>query len=193
VFLDLAQILFHPFIAGMVLAAVLAAIMSTLSSQLIVCSSALVEDLYKIISKKQASAKAQVMLGRMGVLVVSLIAMALAWSQNDTILGLVAFAWAGFGASFGPTVILSLYWRKLTMPGALAGMVAGAVTVFWWGNSALTETMYEIVPGFILNVIVAVVVSLMTYKPNAEIETEFDEAVGRANAPAPAPVTAAER
>jgi sodium/proline symporter len=193
VFLDLAQILFHPFIAGMVLAAVLAAIMSTLSSQLIVCSSALVEDLYKIVSKKQASAKAQVMLGRMGVLVVALIAMALAWSQNDTILGLVAFAWAGFGASFGPTVILSLYWRKLTMPGALAGMVAGAITVFWWGNSALTETMYEIVPGFILNVIVAVVVSLITYKPNAEIEAEFDEAVGRANAPAPAPVAAAER
>jgi len=190
VFLDLAQILFHPFIAGLVLAAVLAAIMSTVSSQLIVCSSALVEDLFKIVAKREASPKAQVMLGRMGVLIVSVVAAGLAWSRNDTILGLVAFAWAGFGASFGPTIILSLFWRRLTMPGALAGMVAGAATVFTWGNSALADTMYEIVPGFILNVLVAVVVSLLTYKPKPEIEAEFDAALGALQ---PEPVGAGER
>lgn len=178
VFLDLAQILFHPLIAGLVLAAVLAAIMSTISSQLIVCSSALVEDLFKIVAKREASPKTQVMLGRLGVLVVSVVAAILAWSRNDTILGLVAFAWAGFGASFGPTILLSLFWRKLTMPGALAGMVAGAVTVFTWGNSELADTMYEIVPGFVLNVVVAVVVSLLTFRHKPEIEAEFDAAIG---------------
>ncbi len=192
VFLDLSQILFHPFIAGFVLAAVLAAIMSTVSSQLIVCSSALVEDLYKIFARTHAPAKTQVMLGRMGVLVVAIVAGILAWARNDTILGLVAFAWAGFGASFGPTIILSLFWRKLTVAGALSGMVAGAATVFVWGTSALSDTMYEIVPGFILNVVVAVVVSLLTHKPTPEIETEFNEAVRRVHAPE-APVVAAER
>jgi len=190
VFLDLAQILFHPFIAGLVLAAVLAAIMSTISSQLIVCSSALVEDLFKIVAKREASPKTQVMLGRLGVLVVSVVAAVLAWSRNDTILGLVAFAWAGFGASFGPTILLSLFWRKLTMPGALAGMVAGAVTVFTWGNSELTDTMYEIVPGFILNVVVAVVVSLLTFRHKPEIEAEFDAALSGLK---PAPVGAGAR
>ena len=192
VFLDLSQILFHPFVAGFVLAAVLAAIMSTVSSQLIVCSSALVEDLYKIFARRHAPAKTQVMLGRMGVLVVAIVAGILAWARNDTILGLVAFAWAGFGASFGPTIILSLFWRKLTVAGALSGMVAGAATVFVWGTSALSDTMYEIVPGFILNVVVAVVVSLLTHQPKPEIEAEFDEAVHRVHA-AEAPVLAAER
>lgn len=177
VFLALSQILFHPFIAGLVLAAVLAAIMSTISSQLIVCSSALVEDLYKIVAKRDAPPKAQVLLGRSGVLLVALVAAGLAWGRNDTILALVAFAWAGFGASFGPTILLSLFWRKLTMPGALAGMVAGAATVFIWGNSELSSVMYEIVPGFVLNVAVAVAVSLRTYKPSAAIDEEFDETV----------------
>jgi sodium/proline symporter len=176
VFLDLAQILFHPFIAGLVLAAVLAAVMSTISSQLIVCSSALVEDLYKIVARKDAPAKAQVVLGRLGVLLVAVVAAGLAWNQNDTILALVAFAWAGFGAAFGPVILLSLFWRKLTTAGALAGMIVGAATVFIWGNSELAAVLYEIVPGFALNLLVAVVVSRLTYKPSAEIDAEFDAA-----------------
>lgn len=178
VFLIMSQILFHPFIAGLVLAAVLAAIMSTISSQLLVTSSALVEDLYKIVVPKPATDRTYVMLGRAAVLLVSLVAAALAWQQNDTILALVAFAWAGFGASFGPTVLFSLYWRKFTAWGALSGMIVGAVTVVWWGNvPALHDAMYEIVPGFFLNALVAVVVSKLTYKPNPEIEAEFTEAV----------------
>ncbi len=183
VFLALSQAFFHPLVAGVVLAAVLAAIMSTISSQLVVSSSALVEDLYNMIAKKSLSAKRGVILGRIGVLVVSVIAFILAADRNESILALVAFAWAGFGASFGPTVLLALYWKKLTMAGALSGMVAGAVVVFTWGNSGLSDVLYEIVPGFVLNVIVAVVVSKLTYKRSAEIEAEFDEAVRRVENP----------
>lgn len=178
VFLELAQIFFHPLIAGFVLAAVLAAVMSTISSQLIVSSSALVEDLFKIVAKKEATPKAQVILGRMGVLIVSVVAIILAWNPDSSILSLVAYAWAGFGAAFGPIVILSLFWRKLTSMGALAGMIAGAVTVIIWGNvDALSSVMYEIVPGFALNMVVAVVVSLLTFKHSHGITSEFDTTV----------------
>ena len=134
VFIVLGQIIFHPFIAGIMLAAVLAAVMSTISSQLIVTSSALIEDLYKAVIKKNGTDKQYVFLGRMAVLIVSIIAMALAWPNNESILSIVSFAWAGFGASFGPIILLSLYWRKITAAGALWGMIAGAITVMIWGN-----------------------------------------------------------
>src|SRR5690625_3577711 len=176
IFIELGQIIFHPFIAGIMLAAILAAIMSTISSQLIVTSSALIEDLYKAVIKTDASDKRYVFLGRMSVLFVSIVAMIFAWAKTNTILKLVSFAWAGFGASFGPIILLSLYWRKITNTGAIAGMVVGAITVIIWGNvGALTGTLYEIVPGFLLNLIVTVVVSKLTYKENTEIEKEFDE------------------
>ncbi|AYC30440.1 sodium/proline symporter PutP [Paenisporosarcina cavernae] len=178
IFIAMGQVLFHPFIAGIMLAAILAAIMSTISSQLIVTSSALIEDLYKAVIKTNATDKQMVLLGRLAVLVVSIVAMALAWEQNKTILDLVAYAWAGFGAAFGPIILLSLFWRKLTSMGALAGMVVGAVVVVIWGNSEkLSGMLYEIIPGFILCLLVAWVVSLMTYKPKPELEKEFDEAV----------------
>lgn len=130
VFIQMGQILFHPFIAGILLSAVLAAIMSTVSSQLIVTSSALVEDIYKAIFKSDADQKTYIFLGRIAVLVIAIIAGIFAWEKSDTILNLVAFAWAGFGAAFGPTVLLSLYWRKFTSQGALSGMIIGAITVF---------------------------------------------------------------
>ena len=188
VFIVLGQIFFHPLIAGFMLAAVLAAIMSTISSQLIVTSSALVEDLYKIAFKKASTDKQYVSLGRLAVLVIALIAAFLAWEQNETILNLVAYAWAGFGAAFGPLILLALFWRKLTTWGALSGMIIGAVTVIIWdaigtasdepGATAATNfigSVYEIIPGFILCLLVAVIVSLMTYKKNDEIEKEFNE------------------
>jgi len=177
VFIVLGQIIFHPFIAGLMLAAVLAAVMSTISSQLIVTSSALIEDLYKAIINKNATDKRYVFLGRMAVLVVSITAAMLAWDDNDTILKLVSFAWAGFGASFGPIILLSLYWRKLTTAGALWGMVAGAITVIIWGNTDLSKVLYEIVPGFFIGLLVTVVVSLVTYKRNEEIEQEFTDTI----------------
>ncbi|TWT02288.1 sodium/proline symporter PutP [Planomicrobium sp. CPCC 101079] len=188
VFIVLGQIFFHPLIAGFMLAAVLAAVMSTISSQLIVTSSALVEDLYKIAFKKVSTDRQYVTLGRLAVLVISLIAAFLAWEQNATILDLVAYAWAGFGAAFGPLILLALFWRKLTTWGALAGMVVGAATVIIWdsigtaaedpGATAATNfigSVYEIIPGFLLCLIVTLVVSMITYKPNKEIAAEFDE------------------
>ncbi|MBB1500089.1 sodium/proline symporter PutP [Propioniciclava sp. MC1683] len=181
VFIALGQLLFHPLIAGFMLAAILAAIMSTVSSQLLVTSSALVEDIYHAITPLKLAARRGVLFGRLAVLVVAVIAAALAWQRNDTILGLVAFAWAGFGAGFGPTVLLALYWRKLTTAGAAAGMIVGAVTVFVWKLvlnplGGIFE-LYEILPAFLLNLVVAVAVSLATYRPNPVIEEEFDAAV----------------
>lgn len=113
--------------------------------------------------------------GRLAVLIVSIIAAILAWNPNNSILDLVGFAWAGFGSSFGPIILLALYWRKLTNIGALSGMVVGAAVAFIWGQSStLSGIIYEMVPGFFINLIVAVVVSLITYKPNTEIEEEFN-------------------
>lgn len=184
VFLQLAQVMFHPFVAGVVLAAVLAAIMSTISSQLIVCSSALVEDIYRAFGR-QASPARLVMYGRLGVLTVAVVAILLALNPDGTILDLVGFAWAGFGAAFGPLIILSLFWRRLTSAGAIAGMVAGAVVVGVWGQTdALADAMYEIVPGFIACLVVAVVVSLLTTREDDDIQREFSEMTEKAHTPA---------
>jgi sodium/proline symporter len=118
-----------------------------------------------------------VTLGRACVLIVAIVAAALAISPNDTILGLVSFAWAGFGASFGPIILLSLYWRKLTNWGALAAMVVGAVTVFSWSatEGGLFD-LYELLPGFVFALVTAVVVSMATYSRDEEIEEEFTAA-----------------
>ncbi|WP_296136851.1 sodium/proline symporter PutP [uncultured Tessaracoccus sp.] len=178
VYIRMGQILFHPLIAGFMLAAVLAAIMSTVSSQLIVTSSALVEDVTKALSRKERPDHQYVFLGRAAVLVVALVAAAMAWTQNDTILALVAFAWAGFGASFGPSVLLSLFWRRFSTAGALASMVTGAVIVGVWGNvDGGIFDLYELLPGFLGALFVGWVVSLATHKPHPEVEREFDEAL----------------
>ena len=184
VVLALSQILLHPLVVGLVFAAVAASIMSTVSSQLIVSSSAFVEDLYKLAGRR-SSERSLLMLGRACVLAVALIAALLALNPGGTILELVAFAWAGFGASFGPAVLLSLFWRRLSSWGALAGMVAGAATVFLWsayGPEVFGATLYEIIPGFTANVLVAVVVSRLTFRPDAELDHEFTQAVEGARA-----------
>ncbi|MEV8337195.1 sodium/proline symporter PutP [Leucobacter sp. NPDC077196] len=173
VVLLMSQVLLHPLVAGFVLAAVLAAIMSTLSSQLIVCSSALVEDLFRIVRKTPPSDQTLMLLGRVGVFAVAVIAALLAINPNDSVLGLVSFAWAGFGAAFGPVVLLSLYWRRLSNWGALAGMIAGSLTVFVW--KALNTGLYELLPGFIVALAAAVLVSLATKRPDADIDREFTE------------------
>ena len=160
--------------------------MSTISSQLIVTSSALVEDLYRGATRRPLSPVGGVWAGRIGVLAVAVVAMAIATGRSDTILGLVAFAWAGFGAGFGPTTLLSLWWRRLTKAGAACGMTAGAVLVFVWDRLGDVHggvfDLYELLPGFCANLVVAVVVSLITYRPNAGIDEEFTRAVSRASA-----------
>ncbi|MCD4549468.1 sodium/proline symporter PutP [Schaalia sp. lx-260] len=171
VILRMSQLLLHPFIAGLILAAVLAAIMSTFASQLVVCSSALVEDLYRVVRKKEATQKQLVLLGRLAVLLVALVALLLALNPSGTILQLVSFAWAGFGASFGPITLLSLYWKKLTNWGALAGMLSGAISVFVW--DAINSDIYELLPAFLIATLIAVIVSKVTYKEHPEITEEF--------------------
>ena len=178
IFIVMGQLLFHPFIAGIMLAAILAAIMSTISSQLIVTSSALIEDIYKSLFNKTANDKHYVFMGRLSVLFVAIFAALLAWNPDNSVLDLVGFAWAGFGAAFGPIILLSLYWRKLTNVGALMGMVSGAVVAFVWGKvPALAGALYEIVPGFFTCLVVAVVISLITYKKDEEIDNEFNEMI----------------
>ncbi len=135
VFIELAQILFNPWIAGILLSAIPAAVMSTLSCQLLVCSSAITEDLYKAFLRKGASQKELVWVGRFMVLLVALVAIALAANPENRVLGLVSYAWAGFGAAFGPVVLFSVMWSRMTRNGALAGMIIGAVTVIVWKQS----------------------------------------------------------
>lgn len=176
VFIQLGQILFHPIITGFLLSAILAAIMSTISSQLLVTSSSLTEDLYKTFFRRSASEKELVFVARSSVLLVSLLASLLAFNQNDTILALVGYAWAGFGASFGPVILMSLYWRRMNKWGALAGITAGALTVILWTRFPfLKDLLYEMIPGFAAGLLAIIVVSLITQKPSDKIVKQFDK------------------
>ncbi|MED4409215.1 sodium/proline symporter PutP [Bacillus licheniformis] len=175
IFIQLGNILFHPLITGFLISAILAAVMSTISSQLLVTSSSLTEDLYKTLFKRSASDKELVFFGRLSVLAVSIVGLCLAWTKNNTILGLVSYAWAGFGASFGPVVILSLFWKRMTKWGALAGMVAGALTVNIWAEAGLSDVLYEMIPGFAASLLFVFVVSLLTSKPEQQVLDEFEQ------------------
>lgn len=175
IFIQLGTILFHPLITGFLLAAILAAIMSTISSQLLVTSSSLTEDIYKTFLNRSATDKELVTIGRLSVLVVSVVAFLLALNKNDTILDLVGYAWAGFGSSFGPVILLSLYWKRMNKWGALAGMIAGALTVIIWTRfDVLKDFLYEMVPGFAVSLLAIVVVSHLTSKPSNEVINQFD-------------------
>lgn len=175
VFIELAKILFNPWIAGILLSAILAAVMSTLSCQLLVCSSALTEDFYKAFLRKGASQTELVWVGRAMVLLVAVIAIALASNPENRVLGLVSYAWAGFGAAFGPVVILSVLWKGMTRNGALAGMIVGAVTVVVWKNW-IGLVLYEIIPGFILATLAIVIFSRIGSGPSNAMHKRFDEA-----------------
>ena len=174
IFIVLADLLFHPLVTGFLFAALLAAIMSTISSQLLVSSSSLTEDFYRLFLRRNASEREAVNVGRISVALVALAAIVIAADPDSEVLGLVANAWAGFGAAFGPMIILALTWERMTGTGALAGIVTGAATVaIWiaagWSSSiAGGEGLYEIVPGFILSWIAIVAVSRLTYKPAQE-------------------------
>lgn len=178
IFMVLVNSLFHPGVAGILMAAVLAAIMSTADSQLLVSSSALAEDFYKAILKKGAGDQELVWIGRGAVVLIALIALALALNPDTTVLGLVSYAWAGFGAAFGPAILMSLYWKRMNRNGALAGMVLGGLTVVIWKQLADLGgvfALYEIIPGFVLATLAIVVVSLLTEEPEAALQAQFDE------------------
>ena len=163
IFILMSQLLFNPWIAGILLSAILAAVMSTASSQLLVSSATIAEDFYKRIFNKEASSLTVMNLGRIGVLLVALIAFVISTDKNSSILSIVSYAWAGFGASFGSVMLFSLFWARMTRLGAICGMITGAAVVVVYKNflaSALDFPIYEIVPGFLCASIVIVVVSL---------------------------------
>ncbi|MEQ4510606.1 sodium/proline symporter PutP [Dickeya zeae] len=175
VFIELARLLFNPWIAGILLSAILAAVMSTLSCQLLVCSSSITEDLYKPFLRKNASQRELVWVGRAMVLLVSVIAIALAVNPENRVLGLVSYAWAGFGAAFGPVILISLLWPRMTRNGALAGMLVGAVTVIVWKQYGWLN-LYEIIPGFLLSSAAIMVVSLLGRAPSSVVTERFQKA-----------------
>ncbi|MBD0786000.1 sodium/proline symporter PutP [Vibrio sp. Y2-5] len=173
IFMLLVNAMFHPVIAGILLAAILAAIMSTADSQLLVSSSALAEDFYKQVFKTDASSEEIVRVGRLAVITLSVIALILAMTPDSSVLGLVSYAWAGFGAAFGPALVLSLYWSRMNRNGALAGIIVGGVTIVVWKQlSGGWFDVYEIVPGIILSSISIVVVSLTTGEPEQVVASQ---------------------
>ena len=171
------------FIGGIFLCGILAAIMSTADSQLLVTASAVSEDMYKGAINKKATEKNSLLVGKIAVIVVAIIAFIIALDPNSSIMGLVSNAWAGFGAAFGPVVLLALFWKRSNLSGAIAGMSVGALTIIIWeyipivdgATPAAATGLYSLVPGFILAMIVNVVISLITEAPSKEITDEFEE------------------
>ncbi|HKL12294.1 MAG TPA: sodium/proline symporter PutP [Halanaerobiales bacterium] len=176
VFLVLLQKLFNPWVAGVFLAAVLAAIMSTIDSQLLVSSSALAEDFYKALFRPSASQKELLWVSRLAVLFITVIALFFALS-GGTILDIVAYAWAGLGASFGPAILFSLFWKKTSRNGVLGGIITGGVVVIIWKNFFAYTGLYEIIPGFFLSALVIYLISYFGEDPIPEVVDEFERAM----------------
>lgn len=186
VFMSMVQQLFPAVISGILLTAILAAIMSTADSQLLVTSSAVSSDIYAGMINKKATPKQTLWVSRITVIVISIIAALLVCVENpepgtllakinSSVFDLVSFAWAGFGAAFGPIVLFSLFWKKTTKPAALWGIISGGVTAaFWWTMSGGIFDIYEIIPGFIISSLVIVIISLFTKNP-PEIDETFDK------------------
>ncbi len=177
IFMIMVQSLFVSFMAGVMLSAILAAIMSTADSQLLVAASTISEDIFKTLFKKEATQKQLVWTGRAAVIAISIVAYAISLNPNSSVFKVVSFAWAGLGATFGPIIITALYWRRATAKGAFAGILFGGSTVLIWKNLSHLGgvfTIYEIVPGFIMSVLAIVIVSLIDKEPSKEITDVFD-------------------
>ncbi|KML38852.1 MULTISPECIES: sodium/proline symporter PutP [Cytobacillus] len=175
VFIMFSQVLFNPWVAGFLLAAILSAIMSTVDSQLLVSSSALAQDFYKSIFRRNASKKEEMIVGRIAVLGIAIIAIFLGYNPESKVLELVSYAWAGFGAAFGPVIILSLFWKRMTRNGALAGIIVGAATVIVWAQlTGGLFDLYELAPGFLFAALAIIVVSLLDKAPSAEVQEQYD-------------------
>lgn len=175
VFIHLAHAAFNPWIGGLLIAAILSAIMSTIDSQLLVCSSVITEDFYKKWLRPQASSKELMMIGRIGVLAIAIISGIIALNPESSVLSLVSYAWAGFGAAFGPVVILSLFWRDYSRNGAVATIIVGAITVVLWKQSSGgIFDLYEILPGFVFAMLSGILVSLIS-KPESSTREQFEQ------------------
>ena len=175
VFILLTQVVFNPWFAGFLLAAILAAIMSTIDSQLLICSSVIAEDFYKQFFRREATEKELVHVGRVSVIAIALVAVMIGQDPDSKVLALVSYAWAGFGAAFGPVVLFSLLWRDMNRNAAIAGMVTGALTVVIWKQlSGGWFDVYELLPGFVLACLAIVMVTKFGSKPEQEVLDTFD-------------------
>ncbi len=179
VFIAMVQGLVPVFIAGILLSGILAASMSTADSQLLVSASAFTSDIYKTVLRKKAGSKEMLWSGRIVVLIITVIAALIAINPNSAdIMGLVENAWAGFGSSFGPVIIFTLFWKRFNYTGAVCGIIAGAAADVLWLIFFSSQTgLYELIPGFVVGMLAAVIGTLATKKPSPEIEALFDRAV----------------
>lgn len=179
IFMVMVQSLFFTFMAGILLSAILAAIMSTADSQLLVAASSISEDFYKTFFKKDASQADLVKAGRIAVMIIAIVAYSISLNPNSSVFKVVSFAWAGLGSTFGPVVLVALFWRRATAKGALAGILAGGITVIVWKNLSQhfggIFSLYEIVPAFIISLAAIFIVSLIDNEPPAEITELFDK------------------
>lgn len=178
IFILISQTLMHPLIAGLMMAGILAATMSSADSYLLIASSAFSRNIYQSIRKEEATDKQVMTMSRIALFVVAAVGIIIAWDSNSIIFKVVSFAWAGFGATFGPIMLFSLFWKRTNQAGAIAGMLGGASMVFIWKLLVRplggVWDMYELLPAFIVSCILIVVFSLSTAKPSEEIQREFE-------------------
>ena len=168
--------LFNPWIAGVISAAILSAIMSTIDSQLLVSSSVISEDFYRVFVRPQAGSKELLLVSRAAVILIAVVAVTIASDRNSRVLDLVSYAWAGFGAAFGPVILFSLFWREMTAKSGIVGMSLGAITVLVWSNlEGGIFDLYEIVPGFLLASLAIVVVTRLSPQRQQVVLEQFDE------------------
>ena len=178
IFITLATTSLPPIFAGFVMAGILAATISSSDSYLLIAASAFAKNIFQGVCKKNASDKQVMLVSRITLLVLTLIGVVIALDEKSVIFQIVSFAWAGFGATFGPLMLFSLFWKRVNKPGAIAGMVSGAAMVFLWklviSKLGGVFAIYELLPAFIVSSIVIVVVSLLTKAPSKEIEMDFE-------------------
>ena len=170
----------HPALAGIILSGILAATMSTSDSQLLVTSSAISQNLFKGVLKKDASERQVMWVSRLTIVLVAIVAAAIAFDPVSSIFKIVSHAWAGFGATFGPLMLASLFWKRTTLKGALAGMISGGVSALLWPRLLAplggVFAIYELLPAFVISAVFIIIVSLIDQEPAKEIQEEFDKA-----------------
>ncbi|NLA86734.1 MAG: sodium/proline symporter PutP [Clostridiales bacterium] len=186
IFIRLSQTLMHPLVAGIMMAGILAATMSSSDSYLLIAASAFARNIFQGVIKKDADDKKIMLVSRITLLAVAVVGIIIALDENSIIFKVVSFAWAGFGATFGPIILFSLFWKRTTRAGAVAGMLGGGGMVFFWKlvirPAGGVLDIYELLPAFIFSCLLILAVSLLTKKPSQEIQEEFDavKAMGRA-------------
>ena len=175
VFIELSQSLFNPWVAGIITAAILSAIMSTIDSQLLVSSSVISEDIYRVFIRPDASERELLAVSRAAVIVIAILALIIASDRESRVLDLVSYAWAGFGAAFGPIILFSLFWGAMTARAAIGGMLTGALTVVFWSNfEGGIFDLYEIVPGFLFASLTILGISVFKPEQNLQVLAEFE-------------------